>query len=196
MRTLVARLQKLADKESDEYARRHWLRLVESLARQMKDAPLFGRTRIASWGSLTTAACLDIARVYLESGDAQTALMWLRKSPTTESHNAGERDELLLEVHGRLGSRTEQADVPWRMFRRCRSLDSLGRLLAVIGGDRKDEVLAGVARFDSAPGADQNLFPRGPLSAQALQACCINRRLAFDGIPRCLYASTAVAARP
>ncbi len=143
MRNLVTRFQMLADKESDEYVRRHWLRLVESLARQLKDAPLFERTRLAFWGSLSTAACVDIARVYLESGDAQMALTWLGKCPATESHYADEHDELLLEVHGRLGNRTEQAEVAWRMFRRCRSLASLRRLLAVIGADRKDEVLAG-----------------------------------------------------
>lgn len=103
IRNLAARFQKKAEGESDEYHKRHWLGLIESLARQLKDAPLFERTRLASWGSLSTAACVDIARVYLESGDGQTALTWLEKIPATESFMAEDRDSLLLEVYGRLG---------------------------------------------------------------------------------------------
>jgi uncharacterized protein DUF6880 len=143
IRTLVTRFQKLADGESDEYRKRHWLHLIESLARQIKDASLFERTRLASWGSLSTAACLDIASVYLECGDAQTALTWLEKIPATESFMADERDRLLLAVHGCLGSTARQADVAWRIFRRHRSVASLKLLLDVIGHEQRDSVLAG-----------------------------------------------------
>ena len=74
IRSMISQLQGLADKEREEYHKRHWLILVESLARQIKDALLFEKTRIASWDKLTTAACVDIAKVYNESGDAQTSL--------------------------------------------------------------------------------------------------------------------------
>jgi Family of unknown function (DUF6880) len=143
LRTLVARFQKQADKESDEYAKRHWLMLVESIARQLKDAPLFERTRLASWGSLSTAACVDISRVYLESGDGHTALTWLENVPETESFMAAERDELLFEVFERLNDRGGQSDTGWRMFRRSRSLPSLERLLEILGFDQKDTVVEG-----------------------------------------------------
>ncbi len=143
LRTLVARFQKQGVKESDEYAKRHWLRLVESLARQLKDAPLFEQTRIASWGSLSTAACVDIARVYLESGDGLTALTWLEELSETESFMAAERDALLLEIFGRLGDTARQADTAWRMFRRNRSLPSMERLLEILGSDQKDTVVGG-----------------------------------------------------
>lgn len=143
IRTMVKRFQKMADGESDEYHKRHWLGLVESLARQLKDAPLFERTRRASWGSLSTAACVDIARVYLESGDGQTALAWLEKIPVTENFMAKDRDSLLLEVHNRLGDPARRAEVAWRIFRRHRSLASLTRLLDVIGSDQRDAVVAG-----------------------------------------------------
>jgi hypothetical protein len=36
-------------KKKDEYGKRHHLMLIESLARQIKDAKLFEKTRIASW---------------------------------------------------------------------------------------------------------------------------------------------------
>lgn len=142
LRTLVARFQKQADKANEEYVKRHWLRLVESLARQLKDAPLFERTRLASWGSVSTAVCVDIARVYLESGDATTALGWLEKSPTSEGHFVAERDELLFEVLGNLGDRAGQADTAWRMFRRSRSLSSLERVLEVVGPEQREQVVA------------------------------------------------------
>ncbi len=74
IRVMIQKLQGLADKEKEEYQKRHWFHLVESLARQIKDAPLFEKTRIASWGKLSTAACVDIAQVYLENGDARTSL--------------------------------------------------------------------------------------------------------------------------
>lgn len=143
IRTMVARFQKQADRESEEYAKRHWLLLVESLARQLKDAPLFERTRLASWGSLSTAACVDIARVHLESGDAPAALRWLEKASSDEGHYAAERDELLFEVLGTLGDRAEQADTAWRMFRRSRSLTSLERVLEVLGPGQREQVVAG-----------------------------------------------------
>lgn len=142
VRVMVGRLQDLASRESDEYRKRHWLHLVESLARQIKDAPLFEQTRLASWGSLSTAACLDIGRVYLESGDAQTALTWLEKIPATESFMVEERDQLLLAIHGLLENAAWQADVAWRIFRRHRSAASLTRLLDVIGHDQGNGVLA------------------------------------------------------
>lgn len=142
LRTLVARFQKQAYKESEEYAKRHWLRLVESLARQLKDAPLFERTRLASWGSLSTAACVDIAQVYLESGDAPPALGWLKQAPPSEGHYAAVRDELMFEVLGSLGDRAGQTDTAWRMFRRSRTLSSLERVLEVLGPGERDRVVA------------------------------------------------------
>lgn len=160
LRSLVARFQKQAAGQDDEYAKRHWLHLVELLARQLKDAPLFEQTRIAAWGGESTASCIDIARVYLESGDAPTALAWLEKIPESESFMAVERDELLLEVYGRLGNVTRQTGVAWRIFRRSRSLPALERLLTVIGPDQQAAVLEGEAaaimaggRFSSADAA-------------------------------------------
>jgi hypothetical protein len=86
IRTMIASLQKRADKEKDEYGTCHYLMLIESLARQIKDARLFEKTRLASWGQPSTAALIDIARVYLESGDVETAHSWLKKIPEGETY--------------------------------------------------------------------------------------------------------------
>ncbi|MHB8868909.1 MAG: DUF6880 family protein [Thermoleophilia bacterium] len=143
IRTMISHFQRLAEKESGEYKRRHWLRAVESLARQIKDASLFERTRIAAWGSLSTAACVDVGRVHLECGDVGSALSWLGRIPQEERFLAPERDQLLLDIYGRLGDAENQSEVAWRIFRRHRSGDSLDGLLAVVGDDQKADVIAG-----------------------------------------------------
>jgi len=143
MRATVARLQKRAGQESDEYRKRHWLHNVESLAWQLKDAPLFEQTRMASWGSLSTAACVDIARVYLGCGNELTALTWLEKIPEADTFMLAERDSLLLDIHGRTGNTARQAEAAWRIFRRSRSAATLLLLLDVIGHDKRADLLAG-----------------------------------------------------
>lgn len=143
IRLLIKQFQTAANKQGDKYKKRHELYQVESLARQIKDAPLFEKARIASWGKLSTAACMDIARVYLESGDAETALSWLDRISAEEIFKAHERDQLLSEIYDRIGDRDKQAEVAWRIFRRHRSADALTDLLAVIGHDHRAEVIKG-----------------------------------------------------
>ncbi|MHB8252745.1 MAG: DUF6880 family protein [Acidiferrobacter sp.] len=143
VRIVILRLQELADKESDNYKKRHWLHLVESLARQIKDALLFEKTRIASWGPPSPAACIDIAQVYQESGDARTALSWLQQVPADETFRTYERDQLLLEILGQLGETEKQASVAWRIFRRYRNKDSFQKLLSIIGDEHREAITAG-----------------------------------------------------
>ncbi len=141
IRSMIARLKTLADAETEEYQKRHWLLGIESLARQIKDAALFEKTRIAAWGKPSTSACADIARVYLETGDAETALLWLERVPAKETFQTDERDQLLLQIYDLLGNREKQADVAWRIFRRLRCSDSLHALLAVIGQEKEEGVI-------------------------------------------------------
>lgn len=147
IRTMIAAFQSLADKEKDEYGRRRYLILIESLARQIKDAELFEKTRIASWGKLTTAAIIDIARVYLESGAVETAWSWLQKIPEGESYQAYERDQLLLDIYKKQGDKEKLTDLLHRALRSYHSTDSLQRLLDVIGDDKRDQVLSQETAF-------------------------------------------------
>jgi hypothetical protein len=141
IRSMIAELQKRADKEKDEYRRRHHLMLIESLARQIRDAELFEKTRIASWGKLSTAALVDIARVYLESGEVETAHSWLQKIPDDETFQAYERDKLLEEIYQKQGDSEKLSDLLFRKFRCYPATDTLQALLDVIGHDRRDEVI-------------------------------------------------------
>ena len=141
IRTMIATLQKWADKEKDEYGKRHHLRSIESLARQIKDAKLFEKTRIASWGKLSTAALIDIARVYLESGDVETAHSWLKKIPEGETYQAYERDKLLEEIYQKQGDSEKLTELLYQKFRSYPSTDTLQALLDVIGHDKRDNVI-------------------------------------------------------
>jgi len=141
IRTMIATLQKWADKEKDEYGKRHHLMLIESLARQIKDAKLFEKTRIASWGKLSTAAIVDIARVYLESGDVETAHSWLKKIPEGETFQAYEQDKLLEEIYQKQGDSEKLTDLLFQKFRSYHSTDTLQALLDVIGHDKRDDII-------------------------------------------------------
>ncbi len=142
IRSMIATLQKWAEKEKDEYGKRHHLRSIESLARQIKDAKLFEKTRIASWGKLSTAALIDIARVYLEGGDVEAAHSWLNKIPEGETYQAYERDKLLEEIYHKQGDSEKLTELLYQKFRSYHSIDTLQALLDVIGHDKKDEVIA------------------------------------------------------
>ncbi len=142
MRKMIDTLQKRAEKEINEHGKRHHLRLIESLARQIKDAELFEKTRIASWGKLSTAAYIDIAQVYLESSDVKTAHSWLKKIPENETFQAYERDKLLLEIYQKQGDFEKLTDLLCRKFRSYHSLDTLQALLDVIGQNKRDVVIA------------------------------------------------------
>ena len=142
IRTMIATLQKWADKEKDEYGKRHHLILIESLARQIKDARLFEKTRIASGRKLSTASFIDVARVYLESGDVETAHSWLKKIPADETCRVYERDKLLEEIYHQQGDSEKLTELIYKKFRSCHSTDTLQTLLDVIGHDKRDEVVA------------------------------------------------------
>lgn len=142
LRWLIDQYQQLAGEETEEFQRRHWFYQVESLARQLKDGALFEQTRRAAWGDEPgTAACVDIARVYLECGEQQTALDWLERIPAGESFQQQERDELLLTIYGRQGDKQRQADVARRSFRRQRSRSGFERWIGIVGDDQRTDLL-------------------------------------------------------
>jgi hypothetical protein len=138
---MIEALQAQADAEEGEIPTRHFLIQIESLARQIRDAELFERTRIASWGKLSPAAIVDIARVYFESGDVETARSRLTQFPQGDSYRAHERDELLIEICRRTGDHAQLADLLYRRFRGYRNLNALQDLLDVLGEDKRAEVI-------------------------------------------------------
>jgi len=141
MRGVIDSLWELAEGEANEYQRWHWLHGIESLARQLKEAPLFERARRAFDPNLGTAACVDIAAAYHDAGDPTSALSWLERIPESETFQEDERDGLLLAVHGELGHREQQEAVAWRIFRRYRCEATFETLLSTIGEEQRARVL-------------------------------------------------------
>ena len=142
IRLMISELQKWAEDEKDEYNRNHYLMLTGLLARQIKDAELFEKTRIASRGKPSTAAIIDIAQVYLESGNVETAHSWIKKIPTGETFMSREREQLLLEIYKKQGDTEKLTELLSRKFRGYPSAGTLQELLNVIGNDRRDQVIA------------------------------------------------------
>jgi len=141
IRSMIATLQGRADQETADHKKRHHLLLVESLARQIKDAELFEKTRLASRGKHAKNGAIDIARAYLESGDVETAHSRLKEIPEGAIFHAYERDELLLEIYKRQGESGKLADLLFQEFRSFHSVDTLQAFLDVAGNDKRDEVI-------------------------------------------------------
>lgn len=134
-------LQNASNQEKDSYEARRWFSGAESLAKQLHDPVLFERVRLGKAPKHSTAACLDIAQVYMQSGDAKTALSWLQRVSEDEPFEAHERDTLLLSVHTALSNHDASAKVAWRLFRRHRDKKSLDALLAIVGAGERDRVI-------------------------------------------------------
>lgn len=141
IRTLIATLQKFVAQEENQYRKRQASSLIEALARQLKDAKLFEQTRIASWGAESTAAYIDIARVYLEQGEVGIAHSWLKKIPADDLSKSYERNQLLLDIYQQQGDQEQLAALLYQNFRLYRSTDRLHTLLDVIGQDKREEVI-------------------------------------------------------
>ncbi len=142
MRRLADRFWLLAKDEKDEYPRNRWYRGVEELADQLGDGPLFAKTRLAAWGEPGTAACLDIASVYLKSGEPQTALAWVMRDKNPGTFQEDKRNYLLQTIYQELDEPEKVIDIAWKRFRKCRSVNSLEELLTVIGQEQKESVIA------------------------------------------------------
>jgi len=142
LRRLADKFWEHAKKEPEDSSQfRHWLSLVQSLARQLKDAPFYEEMCKAYWGDLPVVAHYDIAEVYLDAGDALTALGWIEHVPESEGFRADRRDQLLLAIFRKIGNQDRLAETAWRIFRRYRSTETLTMLLAIIGPEMRDEVV-------------------------------------------------------
>lgn len=140
IRQLIARLQLARQQEPKDYERRRWSLAIESLARQLKEPEIFEQAR--RWGrqSISPEDALDIAQMWFDCGDAETALSLLQEFSAVQarSHRCS---KLLLAIHEKLGNKGKQATIAWRLFKEHRSEESLQALLQVIGGEQRNLVI-------------------------------------------------------
>jgi hypothetical protein len=133
--------QLLATQTAGEYEQRRQYRYAEMLARQLKDAPLFEELRKKGWSTLNAAAWTDIARVYLESGDPETALERLGRISPDDTFYAPPRDRLCAEIYQQTGDKERLAQLLKNNLRQHHTMGTLNELLGVIGSERRDDVV-------------------------------------------------------
>lgn len=142
LRNLAGDTWRLAEQEEERRPAKswhfnRWLYAVKSLARQLKDARLFEKASLTGAPQPPLAVCIDIARVYLESGDAGQALAWLKDAPRDNPYFEGDRDTLLLSTYIHLEDNEKAAETAWRIFRSHRSTANLDTLLEVVGEEKR-----------------------------------------------------------
>lgn len=138
---LIGMLEQKVSAGQDIISQRPWLRMIESLARQMKDGALFERTRERNWQGLNNRAYIDIAKVYFESGEAPTAYDRLQKAAECGAKDEYEYVELFRDVCRVLGKAKEVDRISWDIFRRYRCMDTLNELISQIGEGKRVETI-------------------------------------------------------
>ncbi len=146
IRLMTDRLWKISDEKTELYERRRRYRTIESLARQINDAVLFEKARLASDPGVSDKSLIDIARVYQESGDAAAALAWMNRIGDAACLEFHDGNSLLLDIHRKLDNPEETRKILWKIFRKYRSAQTLGELLDEIGHERRDAVVDVEAR--------------------------------------------------
>lgn len=126
---------------SSEYEERHNLCLIESLARQIKDAPLFAEVRQKAWGKLNSAGIVDVAAVYFDSGDSGSSLEWLNKIAPDETFYTYERDRLLAQIYHQTNDTEKLTELLRRNLRKYHTTGTLDELISVMGEECRAEIL-------------------------------------------------------
>lgn len=145
VRKMIEQFQKWAAKDNKN--KNHYLIQVQSLARQIKDPIIYEKAKKDHWGELSTAAFIDIAEVYFESGDVETAHSWVKKISEDETFKSYERNNLLHKIYVKKGDTQKLTDLLLKELRSNHSLRNLEKLLDVIGNDKKEKVLEDEVAF-------------------------------------------------
>jgi hypothetical protein len=147
IRCLIDRLNQLSVEDDSPYGFQDNSFIIGMLARQLGDAKLF--ECIALESSLQTEpsipTCLDIAEVYFESGDVESALGWISKVPEDDSFMQVQREGLLERIYVNQADVDSLTKLMFDRFKRHYSIDNLETLLEVIGRSRSEEIVQSAA---------------------------------------------------
>jgi hypothetical protein len=138
IQSLIKKFQERSELTDNKYKKGLYLRLVESLARQTNDPKLFEKTRTSDREPLSSRDCLDIAHVYVENEEPQTALSWAERADEKQCFG---KKELLLKIHTKLKNHDEQMTIAKSLFKKNRSTQSFMQFLSIVGEDKKEVIL-------------------------------------------------------
>jgi hypothetical protein len=142
MRALASEFWQRASVEPpDSYEAGKWWIGVEFLARQLEDPGLFEKAKLTANPELSSPTCMEIAQVYLDNDDPETALLWMERISPTDRFRADAQDQLLYSINEQLGDRESMAEIAWRMFRNRRSRSTLDMLLQAVGEFERERVI-------------------------------------------------------
>lgn len=140
LRSMIEQLWHEAEHVAKDYHRSANFRAIQSLAKQLKDAPLYEQARLAD-GVASVAAWTEIARVYLESGEPHIALDRLQQVSEQETFMFSDRQRIALAIYRQLGNQEAQTKIAWQLFKEYRDLTTFDQLLDVIGHEHREQVL-------------------------------------------------------
>ena len=138
---IIAILEQKASFGQDIISQRPWLRMIESLASQIKDGALFERMRERNWQGLNSRAYVEVAKIYYTAGDASTAYDRLQKAAECGAKDEYEYAELFRDVCRTLGKAEEVDKISWDIFHRHRCMETLNDLISQIGEDKRAETI-------------------------------------------------------
>ena len=143
IRSMISEIEQRYNDSDSASRQRRYLIMIESLAQQIGDAKLFERARLASREKPSPASFIDIARVYLQSGDIDAAQSWIDRVAEDEvpALRSYERNALILEIARARGDQGQVAALLHEQFRRYRSTETFEDLLTIIGDDKRDELV-------------------------------------------------------
>ncbi|MFA6618005.1 MAG: DUF6880 family protein [Candidatus Neomarinimicrobiota bacterium] len=141
IRLMITEFRKRADAEDEKYAKEKQFRFIEILARKIKDAKLFEEIRLERSEEISRYSCIEIAEVYFESGNTETAHAWLKKIPEDEVFLKGKKNALLLKIYKKQGNIEKQQEILNYYFVVSPSIHTLNDLLDLVGHDKKDDII-------------------------------------------------------
>lgn len=141
IRHFISRLLKMTNGKMAERENRGHIIMIQSMAKQIKDAELYERCAWLLDKEISQNNMMGVAEVYLQCGDADSALEWLSRIPKQNARNVWGFEKLLLEIHKQTNNREETSNIAWRQFHEDRNVNSFETLLSMVGHDQKEQII-------------------------------------------------------
>lgn len=138
---LKTKLWEQVQSSSNQAHRKQGILDIQRVARKVRDAELYEKCSWLLNQEIPEEEKCKIAEVYLEAGDAATALEWMERIPKGKAKNeCWDYGTLMFKIHQRLGNSKEASRLALKEFRQYRSSDSFEKLLSVLGEDQRERI--------------------------------------------------------